>query len=523
VAVADGRPETAPEHLDQNSEHLDQNSEHLDILVVGAGISGIDAGYRLQEFVPEKSYAILEARQAIGGTWDLFRYPGIRSDSDMFTLGFPFRPWNSDRAIVDGTSIREYVQETAREYGIDSKIRFHHRMVAANWSTAEERWIVDVERIDIGQRIQLTCRFLLMCSGYYRYDEGYMPEFAGTERFRGKVVHPQFWSDDIDYAGKRVIVIGSGATAVTLVPALAEKADHVTMLQRSPSYIMSLPGHDSVVNLAGRFLSLQRAFAVTRWAHVLGATVLFQLSRRRPEWVKNFIRRGVERQLPPGYDIDTHFTPRYDPWDQRMCFVPDGDLFDAISAGKVSVVTDQVETFTDNGIRVASGRELEADLVVTATGLILQPLGGATLRVDGREVDVPSTLIYRGCMFSDLPNFAMCFGYTNASWTLKADLTCAFAARLVRHMEDNGYAYCTPRNRDPSMETAPFVDFSSGYFVRAIDQLPKQGTKQPWRLNQNYFIDSIRLKHAPVEDGVLEFSPPAGKRTRTTEVVAAAA
>jgi cation diffusion facilitator CzcD-associated flavoprotein CzcO len=504
-------------------ELIETTPEHLDVLVVGAGISGIDAGYRLQESVPEKSYAILEARGEIGGTWDLFRYPGIRSDSDMFTLGFPFRPWKSDRAIVDGGSIWQYVKDTAREYGIDSKIRFHHRMVGANWSTAEERWIVEVERTDTGQRTQLTCAFLLMCTGYYRYDQGYAPEFPGADQFRGQIVHPQFWNQDIEYAGKRVVVIGSGATAVTLVPALAEKADHVTMLQRSPSYILSLPGNDSVTGLARRFLSPERAFTLTRWAHVLGATVLFQVSRRRPEWVKKLIRRGVESQLPPGYDIDTHFTPHYNPWDQRMCFVPDGDLFEAISAGKASVVTDQIETLTEKGIRLVSGGEIEADLIVTATGLILQPVGGADLRVDGQAVNLPSTLIYRGCMFSDIPNFAMSFGYTNASWTLKADLTCRFAARLVRHMADNGYAYCTPRNHDPSMETAPFVDFSSGYFLRSIDQLPKQGTKQPWRLNQNYFIDSIKLTRAPVEDGVLEFTRPAAQTGASTPRVAAVA
>ncbi|HTX30954.1 MAG TPA: NAD(P)/FAD-dependent oxidoreductase [Solirubrobacteraceae bacterium] len=502
---------------------VETTPEHLDVLIVGAGISGVDAGYRLQETVPDKSYAILEARGEIGGTWDLFRYPGIRSDSDMFTLGFPFRPWTSDRAIVDGTSIREYVQATAREYGIDTKIRFHHRMIGANWSTAEERWTVEVERTDTGQRTQLTCGFLLMCSGYYRYDQGYTPDFPGTEEFRGQIVHPQFWGQDIDYAGKRAVVIGSGATAVTLVPALAEKAEHVTMLQRSPSYILSLPGNDSIASLARRFLSPQRAFGLTRWTHVLGATILFQVSRRRPEWVKKLLRRGVERQLPPGYDVETHFTPSYAPWDQRMCFVPDGDLFDAIRAGKASVVTDQIDRFTETGIRLASGGELKADLVVTATGLILQPLGGAQLRIDGREVDLPSTLIYRGCMFSDIPNFAMSFGYTNASWTLKADLTCQFAARLVRHMADNGYAYCVPRNNDPSMETAPFVDFSSGYFLRSLDQLPKQGTKQPWRLNQNYFIDSLKLKRAPLEDGVLQFVPAGVSAPAAGEPVSAAA
>jgi monooxygenase len=502
---------------------VETTPEHLDVLVVGGGISGVDAGYRLQESVSEKNFAILEARGEIGGTWSLFRYPGIRSDSDMYTLGFPFRPWDSDRSIVDGTSIRTYVQETARMYGIDKKIRLHHRMVAANWSTAEERWVVDVERTDTGERTQLTCSFLLMCSGYYRYDRGYLPEFPGTERFQGRIVHPQFWTEDVEYAGKRVIVVGSGATAVTLVPALAEQAEHVTMLQRSPSYVLSLPGNDAIAKVARRWLSPKRAFALVRWKNVLGATALFQLSRRRPDWVKKLIRRGVERHLPPGYDVDTHFTPRYNPWDQRLCLVPDADLFEAIGNGTASVVTDQIETFTEKGVRLASGGELEADLIVTATGLILQPLGGADIRVDDRPVELPSTLFYRGCMFSDIPNFAMVFGYTNASWTLKADLTCQFVARLLRHMEDNGYAYCVPRNQDPSMETVPFVDFSSGYFLRSIDQLPRQGTKQPWRLNQNYLIDTLKLKRDAIEDGVLQFSPPAADAGAARQDAVAAA
>jgi monooxygenase len=504
-------------------ELIETPIEHLDVLVVGAGISGIDAGYRLQTEIPETNFAILEAREQIGGTWDLFRYPGIRSDSDMYTLGFPFRPWTSDRSIVDGTSIREYVQETARMFGIDQKIRYQHKMVAANWSTPEERWIVDVERTDTGARSQISCSFLFMCSGYYSYDKGYMPEFPGTEKYRGQLVHPQFWDEDAEYEGKRVIVIGSGATAVTLVPALAEKAEHVTMLQRSPSYVLSLPGNDSLAPLARKFLSPERAFGVVRWAHILGATALFQLSRRRPEWVKKLIRRGVERQLPPGYDVDTHFTPSYNPWDQRLCLVPDADLFEAISSGQASVVTDAIETFTEKGVRLASGGELEADLIVSATGLILQPIGGAEVTVDGEEIDLPSTLFYRGCMFSDIPNFAMVFGYTNASWTLKADLTCQFVARLLGHMRDNGYAYCTPRNHDPTMGTEPFIDFSSGYFQRAIDQLPKQGTRQPWRLNQNYLVDTIKLKRAPIEDGVLEFTRSAAGAAAVGERVATAA
>jgi cation diffusion facilitator CzcD-associated flavoprotein CzcO len=497
--------------------------EHLDVLVVGAGISGIDAGYHLQTSLPYKSFAILEARGQIGGTWDLFRYPGIRSDSDMYTLGFPFRPWKSDKSIADGDSIRGYVQDTAREYGIDAKVRFHHRMVAADWSSQDERWTVEVERADTGERLRLTCSFLFMCSGYYRYDEGYTPQFPGTDRFRGRIVHPQFWSEEIEYADKRVIVIGSGATAVTLVPALAARAEHVTMLQRSPSYVVSLPAEDPLARAARRVLPPERAYRVIRWKNVLLAMAHFQLSRRRPELIKKLIRRGLEHHLPPGYDIDTHFTPRYNPWDQRLCLVPDADLFEAIGSGRASVVTDEIETFTETGIKLASGGELEADLIVTATGLNLQPLGGAELRVDGQAVEPPQTMIYRGCMLSDISNFALVFGYTNASWTLKADLTCEYVVRLLRHMDEEGYVTCTPRNRDPSITTQPFVDFSSGYFMRALDRLPKQGSERPWRLNHNYLLDTLSLRRSPIEDGVLEFSPPAGATRASAEAVAAAA
>jgi cation diffusion facilitator CzcD-associated flavoprotein CzcO len=496
--------------------------EHFDVVVVGAGISGIDAGYHLQTSLPGKSYVILEAREQIGGTWDLFRYPGIRSDSDMYTLGFPFRPWTSDRAIADGTSIRSYVQETAREYGLEKRIRFHHRLLGAEWSTDEERWTLEIERTDSGERTQLTCSFLFMCTGYYSYDKAYSPEFPGADRFRGQIVHPQFWSDEVDYTGKRVVVIGSGATAVTLVPALAPQAEHVTMLQRSPSYVVSLPGEDPLARAAHKILSPRRAYSLIRWKNVLVAMIFFQLSRRRPEMIKRFIRRGIERRLPPGYDVDAHFTPRYNPWDQRLCLVPDDDLFEAIGAGRASVVTDQIATFTENGIRLASGGELAADVIVTATGLVLQCLGGADLRVDGQAVELPSTMIYRGCMFTDIPNFAMVFGYTNASWTLKADLACQFVARLLRHMDERGYAYCVPRRPDPAMPTEPFVDFSSGYFQRALHELPKQGAKRPWRLNHNYLLDAVSLRAAPIEDGALRFSYGTAQR-RPRQTVAAVA
>jgi monooxygenase len=483
-------------------------AEHLDVLVVGAGLSGVGAGCHLQTHCPGKSYAILEARDSIGGTWDLFRYPGVRSDSDMYTLGYSFRPWSDAKAIADGPAILDYVKETAREYGVDRRIRFNHRVVRAEWSSEEARWTVEVKRTDTGETVHLTCSFLFMCSGYYRYDQGFTPEFPGSERFRGRIVHPQFWTDDVDHAGKRVVVIGSGATAVTLVPAMAATAEHVTMLQRSPSYVVSLPAEDAIANLARRVLPPKLAYSIVRWKNVLVIMLVFELSRRRPRWMKALIRRGVESRLPPGYDIDTHFKPRYNPWDQRMCLVPDGDLFESICAGRASVVTDRIETFTESGILLESGAELEADLVVTATGLNLLPLGGMDISVDGREVQIPKTMGYKGMMLSGVPNLAVAIGYTNASWTLKCDLTCGFVCRLLKHMDQRGYRQVTPENRDPSVSEEPFIDFTSGYVLRAIDTFPKQGSKAPWRLYQNYARDIVALRYGSIEDGALVFSNP---------------
>jgi monooxygenase len=495
--------------------------DHVDVLIVGAGLSGVGAGYHLQAECPGRTYAILEARDAIGGTWDLFRYPGIRSDSDMYTLGYRFRPWEDAKAIADGPSILRYVRDTAAEHGIDRHIRFGHRVVRAAWSTGEARWTVDAQRTDTGETVQLTCGFLFMCSGYYRYDEGYTPALPGAERFGGRLVHPQHWPEDLDHRGQRVVVIGSGATAVTIVPAMAGDAEHVTMLQRSPSYIVSLPGEDPLADLARRVLPAKAAYALVRWKNVLLTTAFFQLSRRAPKLVKRLIRHGVQRRLPDGYDVDTHFSPRYDPWDQRVCVLPDGDLFEAVSAGRASIVTDRVETFTETGVRLASGAELDADIVVTATGLNMLILGGTQLEVDGRPVELSRTLGYKGMMLSDVPNLALAIGYTNASWTLKADLTCEYVCRLLNHMEARGVRQATPRDREPGRQTLPFLDLSSGYVQRSIDQFPRQGLAAPWRLYQNYVRDIIMLRYGAIEDDALELSNPAAATPAPAEPLAA--
>jgi monooxygenase len=483
-----------------------ESLEHVDVLIVGAGLSGIGAGYHLQENCPEKTYAVLEARDRSGGTWDLFKYPGIRSDSDMYTLGYSFRPWREDRSIAEGSSILNYVRRVAEDHGIDEKIRFNHRVVRAEWSTPEARWTVEALRADTGETVRVSCGFLFMCSGYYRYDEGYTPDFPGTERFAGPIVHPQLWDESLDYAGKRVVVIGSGATAVTLVPAMARSAAHVTMLQRSPSYIVSLPAEDPLAKSLRRMLPAKIAYPIMRWKNVLLTMLSFQISRRRPQLMKALIRKRLEQRLPPGYDIDTHFGPRYDPWDQRMCLAPNGDLFDVISAGGASVVTDSIETFTETGIKLESGTELQADVIVTATGLNLLALGGMQIVMDGTEIELGQTMSYKGMMLSGVPNMAFAVGYTNASWTLKCDLTCEYVCRLLNHMDEHGYRQCAPRNRDPSIAEQPFIDFSSGYVLRSVDQFPKQGSKAPWRLHQNYALDIFNLKFGSVEDGVMEFS-----------------
>ncbi|MGI8505547.1 MAG: flavin-containing monooxygenase [Solirubrobacteraceae bacterium] len=480
-------------------------AEHVDVLIVGAGLSGIGAACHLQRRCPDRTYAILEARERIGGTWDLFRYPGVRSDSDMHTLGYSFRPWKQAEAIADGASILSYVRDTAHDHGVQDKIRLGHRVLAAAWSSAQARWDVTAQRTDTGETVHFSAGFLLMCSGYYNYEQGYTPDFPGADRFAGQFVHPQHWPQDLDYAGKRVVVIGSGATAVTLVPSMARSAAHVTMLQRSLSYVITLPTEDPIAEALRRVLPPMAAYQATRFKNVALMTLSYQLSRRRPLLAKAIIRKGVQRQLPDGFDVDTHFKPSYNPWDQRMCVCPDGDLFRALRSGSASIVTDQVQTFTETGIRLRSGAELEADMIVTATGLNLVALGGIGITVDGRELDLPSRLTYKGMMLSGVPNAAMAIGYTNASWTLKCDLTCEYVCRLLNHMAAHGYRQAVAVH-DESVITEPLINLDSGYVLRSVDEFPRQGAERPWRLHQNYALDVIELRRGELEDGVMRFS-----------------
>jgi cation diffusion facilitator CzcD-associated flavoprotein CzcO len=484
--------------------------EHVDVLVVGAGLSGIGAACHLQRSCPDRSYLILEARERVGGTWDLFRYPGVRSDSDMHTLGYSFSPWEDAKAIADGPSILRYVTETARRYGVLDRIRTGHAVTGAEYSTADARWTVHVQRADTGATEIFTCGFLFCCGGYYRYDAGYTPRFAGVERFPGPVIHPQHWPEDLEYAGKRVLVIGSGATAVTLVPAMAHAAAHVTMLQRSPTYVVSLPSRDAIADWLRRRLPRTVAYRIVRTKNVAMMTLSFQLSRRRPKLMKAIIRRGAERQLPAGCDVDAHFRPDYDPWDQRMCMVPDGDLFRALSSGRASIVTDRVTTFTERGVQLAAGGELEADVIITATGLRLQAMAGMSLSVDGAPVRLPDQLVYKGMMLSGVPNFAFTVGYTNASWTLKADLTAAYVCRLLSHMRRRAYVSCMPAHAGPEQAREPLLNLNSGYILRSLSELPAQGAERPWRMRQNYALDVMDFRLRGVEDGVMHFTRARG-------------
>ena len=480
-------------------------AEHFDVLVVGAGLSGIAAGYYLQTQCPGKRYAILEARERIGGTWDLFRYPGVRSDSEMFTLGYSFRPWDRPQAIAEGPAIRDYIEETAEQYGIDQQIRFNHRVRRAAWCSETARWTVEAERVPDGDVVRLSCNFLHMCSGYYRYDHGYMPEWPGMERYAGQLIHPQAWPEELDYAGKHVVVIGSGATAVTLVPALAEEARHVTMLQRSPGYVVTRPSRDPVADWLRRRLPARLAHGLARWKNLLVDMFYYQLMRRRPQMMKEYLIEQVQEELGPDFDVETHFTPRYDPWDERLCLAADGDFFQAIRAGKVSMVTDHIETFTRDGIRLRSGRELEADIIVAATGLVMRLMDGVELAVDGGPVALGERLAYRGLMLSDVPNLALSIGYVNASWTLRCELVHRYVCRLLNYMDEHGYVQATPRRRDPSITKEPAVNFTSGYVQRALPSLPSQGSRRPWRVYQNYLLDRLSLGLSRMDDGVLEF------------------
>ena len=478
--------------------------EHVDVLIVGAGVSGIGAAARLTQVHPHRSFLVLEARAASGGTWDLFRYPGVRSDSDMFTMGYRFRPWRGERALADGPSILAYLRDTAREYGVEERTRYEHRVTDADWDSAAARWTVTAQTPD--GPVTLTTSFLWACSGYYDYDRPFQPELPGIDRFEGPVVHPQHWPEDLDTTGKRVVVVGSGATAMTLVPALADAgAGHVTMLQRSPTYVLALPAVDPVARVLRRWLPERTSYWLTRWKNIGVTIATFQLSQRAPRAARRFIRNAAAKQLPEGYPVDVHFKPAYDPWDQRLCLVPDGDLFRTIREGSVDVVTDTIDTFTSDGVRVSSGEVIPAEVVVTATGLNLKIVGDVSLRVDGEDVDLRERMAYRALMFGGVPNFAFTIGYTNASWTLKADLVADYVCRLLTHLDEHGLRSAVPVP-DPDVAPAPFMDFTPGYVLRSLHLLPQQGDQEPWRLRQNYVYDVRSIRRSPVDDGVLRFT-----------------
>ena len=484
-------------------------TDHVDVLVVGAGISGIGAAYHLQTLCPDRTFTILEGRDDIGGTWDLFRYPGVRSDSDMHTLGYSFKPWTAEKSIADGPSIMAYLRETVAEYGIDRHIRFGHVVTTAEWSSDDARWTVTATKRATGEIVTLTCSFLFMCSGYYSYREGYTPEFPGRDRFRGTIVHPQAWPDDLDYDAQRMVIIGSGATAMTLVPAMAERAAHVTMLQRSPTYVVSAPDRDPIANTLRRVLPGRVAYRITRTKNVALQQFMYGRTRTQPEKVKQTLLKRVRKELGESYDVDTHFTPTYNPWDQRMCLVPNSDLFAAIRDGKASVVTDNIDTFDETGIVLRSGEHLDADIIVTATGLNLVTLGEMAFFVDGEQVDFAQTFTYKGMSYSDVPNLVSTFGYINASWTLRADLTSEYVCRLLNHLRDTGTVQCTPRLRpsDANMPERPWIDdFSAGYMQRVMHRFPKQGDREPWINPQSYRRDRKMFRKAPIDDGCMQFT-----------------
>ncbi len=475
-------------------------TEHVDVLIIGAGISGVGAAVHLTRKQPDKSYLILEGREAIGGTWDLFRYPGIRSDSDLHTFCYAFKPWIEDKSIADAPSILRYIKETAAEYGVQQQIRFGHKVTAAEWSSEEACWTVTAERGPDAEVVEFTARWLFCAGGYYSYDSAYLPEFPGIDRFGGQIIHPQFWPDDLDYAGKRVVVIGSGATAMTIVPAMAKQAAHVTLLQRTPTYVVSVPAIDPIERRLKKWLGPVRAHRIARRKNVQLQRFVWNASKRRPNLIRRLIRAGAAHALPEGYDVDTHFNPPYNPWDQRMCVVPDADLFRAISAGDVSVATDRIQTFTETGIRLESGAELDADIIIAATGLNLLALAGVSYSVDGRPIELSETVTYKGMMLTGIPNFLYAVGYINASWTLKVDLICEHFCRLLTLMDAHQYDYGVPESPDPGAPTRPLLDFGAGYVLRSMHNFPRQGTTPPWQLNMDYLRDRKVLLDGPVGD-----------------------
>ena len=483
---------------------MNQQIPTYDVVIVGAGLSGIGAAYHIQEKCPDRSFTVLEGRSSMGGTWDLFKYPGIRSDSDMFTLGFSFNPWKDPKAIADGPAILQYIKDTAKKFGIDKKIQYNHKVIEAAWSGEWERWTLTIAEHENVEHQKIHCNFLFMCSGYYDYENGHSPKFPNSKAFKGIIIHPQKWDTSLNYENKKVVVIGSGATAITLVPEMAKKAQKVTMLQRSPGYIMNLPSKDVVANFLGKTMPSKVAYKVSRWKNILLSTFLYNMSRKRPERIKRFIKSNIKKTLGDKYE-DKHFTPKYEPWDQRLCLVPDNDLFEALKSGKAEIVTDTIEKFTSDGIQLNSGKLLEADIIVTATGLKVQLLGGMKLVIGGEPFNIGQAHAYRGVMMSDAPNFAVAVGYTNASWTLKCDLNCHFVTKVLNYMKENNYATCTPRFDDTVFETEPLLDFDAGYIQRALDILPKQGSKEPWKVHQNYLRDLRSLKHAAIDDEYLEY------------------
>jgi monooxygenase len=491
--------------------------EHLDVLIVGAGISGIGAAYYLQRDQPGKTFAILEARDALGGTWDLFRYPGIRSDSDLYTFGYEFKPWLNPKAIASADSILDYLKETVHEYGIEQHIRYQHRVRSAAWSSADGRWMVEVEQSPGGHCQRITCSWLFAATGYYNYEEGFTPHFEGIEQYQGQLIHPQHWPQDLDYSGKRVLVIGSGATAVTLVPALTDKAAHVTMLQRTPSYVLSVPSEDPIARLLRKYLSTERAFALSRRKNVLISRGIWLFCQKFPGLARRLIRHFNKKALPEGYPVDEHFNPPYNPWEQRLCAVPDGDLFKAIRDGSASIVTDHIQTFTAQGVRLKSGRELQADIIITATGLSLQLFGNVQVTVDGEAVDASRKVAFKGMMLDGIPNFAFTVGYTNSSWTLKVGLLCEHFCRLLAHMDEHEYSICCPQLPSPDMPTRPLLDFGAGYVQRSMHLLPRQGLAAPWLMSMNYLDDIDLMRQGPVADPNLKFSRCAGETTAQPE------